>query len=149
MTGRGGHTLRFGLLVLRGAMIAGLGVLAGCAKPVRLVTAGGVVEIAGKPAEGILVQFLPAATEQGKRPSSFGTTGADGSFTLMTHDGRPGAVEGVHAVVLADTLEERPAQGVRATRPPRLDSRYTTVGGGLTATVSDQGEPIRIQVRAP
>lgn len=132
-----------------GVLAATLLIVTGCAKPVKLVPASGVVEIGGKPAEGILVQFLPQTRDGRRMPTSFGTTGADGGFALTTHDGKAGAVEGPHAVLLADTLEERPAQGQRATRPPRLDGRYTTLGGGLTATVTDGGEPIRIEVTAP
>jgi len=122
--------------------------VAGCAKPVRLVQATGVVTIEGKPVEGILVQFLPQTRDGRRMPTSFGTTATDGTFTLTTHDGKPGAVEGPHAVLLADTLEERPAQGQRATRPPRLDTRYTTLSGGLTATVAEGGEAIRIAIPA-
>lgn len=129
-------------------LIAALALLTGCTKPVKLVPASGVVLIDGKPAEGILVQFLPQTRDGRRMPTSFGTTGADGSFSLTTHDGQPGAVEGPHAVLLADTLEERPAQGQRATRPPRLDARHTTLAGGLTSTVTDGGEPIRIAVPA-
>jgi len=118
----------------------------GCAKPVKLVPVEGVIEIGGKPAEGIVVQFLPQASEGEKRPTSFATTGADGTFQLSTYDGKPGAVEGTHNILLADTLEERPAQGSRASKPPRLDSRFGTITGGLTATVSEGGEPIKVQV---
>lgn len=122
--------------------------LPGCSRPVKLVPAEGVVEIGGKPANGIIVQFLPQPVEGEKRPTSFATTGDDGSFQLVTNDGKPGAVEGKHHVILADTLEERPAQGTRATRPPRLDSRYATIAGGLTATVSEGSGPIKLQVPA-
>jgi hypothetical protein len=118
----------------------------GCAKPVKLVPVEGVVEIGGKPAEGIVVQFLPQASDGEKRPTSFATTGADGTFRLSTYDGKPGAVEGMHNVLLADTLEERPAQGSRAVKPPRLDSRFGTMAGGLMATVSESGEAIRLQI---
>jgi hypothetical protein len=136
-------------LVLVGSVVTvALAVCAGCTKPVRLVAASGVVVIDGKPAEGILVQFLPQTRDGRRMPTSFGTTGSDGSFTLTTNDGKPGAVEGPHAVLLADTLEERPAQGQRATRPPRLDGRYTTLGGGLTASVLDGGDPIRLELPA-
>ena len=136
------------ILPSRAALTAVLVLVAGCAKPVKLVPASGVVAIAGKPVEGILVQFLPQTRDGRRMPTSFGTTGADGSFALTTNDGKPGAVEGPHAVLLADTMEERPAQGQRATRPPRLDARYTTLGGGLTATVTEGGEPIRIELPA-
>ncbi len=122
--------------------------LVGCAKPVKLVPAGGSVEIGGAPAEGIVVQFLPQAKDGQNRPSSFATTGPEGRFDLVTHGGKPGAVEGTHSVILVDTLEERPAQGSRATKPPRLDSRYATVSGGLTATVAEGGEPIKLRVPA-
>jgi hypothetical protein len=121
---------------------------AGCTKPIKLVPAGGSVEIGGAPAAGIVVQFLPQANDGENRPSSFATTGPDGRFDLMTHGGKPGAVEGLHSVLLVDTLEERPAQGSRATKPPRLDSRYATVSGGLTATVTEGGAPITLQVPA-
>jgi hypothetical protein len=130
------------------AVLAAVVLGGGCSKPVKLVPAGGVVEIGGKPAEGILVQFLPQTRDGRRMPTSFGTTGSDGSFALTTHDGKPGAVEGPHAVLLADTLEERPAQGQRATRPVRLDTRYTTLAGGLSAKVADGGEPIRVEVPA-
>lgn len=122
--------------------------VAGCSKPVKLVNASGVVMIDGKPVEGILVQFLPQTRDGRRMPTSFATSAADGTFTLTTHDGKPGAVEGPHAVLLADTLEERPAQGQRATRPPRLDARYTTLAGGLAATITDGAEPIRIEIPA-
>lgn len=136
--------------LLRVALMLGvLVVLGGCSKPVKLVPAAGVLTIGGKPAGGIVIQFLPQAVEGEKRPTSYATSGDDGSFALTTYDGKPGAVEGPHAVVLADTLEERPAQGQRATRPPRLDSRFTTIAGGLTATVTDGGGPITIAVPAP
>ena len=123
-----------------------MGVTSGCAKPVKLVPVEGIVEIGGQPAEGIVVQFLPQASDGEKRPTSFATTGSGGTFRLSTYDGKAGAVEGTHNVLLADTLEERPAQGSRAVKPPRLDSRYATMSGGLTATVSEGGEPIRVQV---
>jgi hypothetical protein len=123
-------------------------VSAGCAKPVKLVPVEGVIEIGGKPAEGIVVQFLPQASDGEKRPTSFATTGADGTFRLSTYDGKPGAVEGTHNVLLADTLEERPPQGSRAVKPPRLDSRFGTMAGGLTATVSEGGDAIKLRVPA-
>jgi len=123
-------------------------VSSGCAKPVKLVPVEGVVEIGGKPAQGIVVQFLPQASDGEKRPTSFATTSADGTFRLSTYDGKPGAVEGMHTVLLADTLEERPAQGSRAVKPPRLDSRFGTMAGGLKATVSEGGEAIKLQVPA-
>jgi len=122
---------------------------AGCSRPVKLVPAGGVVLIGGQPTEGVVVQFLPSGSAEEKRPSSFGTTGADGTFELTSQDGKPGAVEGRHAVLLIDTLEERPAQGTRVAKPPRLDPKYTTVAGGLSAEVVENGGTIKLEVPAP
>ena len=65
---------------------------------------------------------------------------------MITQDGKPGAVEGSHTVILFDTLEERPEQGMAMTRPPRLDYRYGTFMGGLKATVTEGGEPIVLEV---
>ena len=130
------------------AAFAFLLVCVGCSKPVKLVPVNGIVRIGGKPAEGIVVQFLPDASADEKRPSSFATTGPDGTFQLMTQDGKPGAVEGRHAVLLIDALEERPAQGTRATKPPRLDQRYMTVAGGVTATVAENGGSVELDVPA-
>jgi len=124
----------------------GLLVVSGCAKPVKLLPAEGIVEIGGRPAEGIMVQFLPEAIEGEQRPSSFATTEADGRFVLFTQDGKPGAVAGSHTVILVDTLEERPEQGKPLTRPPRIDSRFSTLSGGLKATVGEGGEAIVLQV---
>jgi hypothetical protein len=36
----------------------------------------------------------------------------------------------------------------RPFRPPRLDSRYTTMAGGLTAQVSEGCDPIKVRVPA-
>ena len=135
---------RYRLLAVILPLIATVAV--GCAKPVKLVSVEGFVEIDGKPAEGIVVQFLPQPSAGEKRPTSFATSGPDGGFRLSTYDGKVGAVEGTHNVLLADTLEERPAQGSRAVKLPRLDSRYSTITGGLTATVSEGGGPIKVQV---
>jgi hypothetical protein len=122
------------------------GIATGCGKPLKLVPASGSVEIGGQPAAGIMVQFLPEAVDGEQRPSSFATTEEDGTFALVTQDGKPGAVEGSHTVILVDTLEERPEQGNPMTRPPRLDSRYATFMGGLKATVTEGGEPIVLEV---
>jgi hypothetical protein len=134
----------------RGLVVAVVAVTAvvGCSKPAKLVPAAGSVQIGGKPADGIVVQFMPQPVEGEKRPTSFATTDAEGRFTLGTYDGLNGAVVGQHAVTLVDTLEERPAQGQRFTRPPRLDSKYATIGGGLTAEVVEGGPTIEITVPA-
>lgn len=122
------------------------GLATGCGKLANLVPATGLVRIGGKPADGIMVQFLPKAIEGEKRPSSFAMTEDDGSFTLFSQDGRPGAVVGDHTVLLTDSMEDRPEPGQQSSRPSRLDYRYGTFMGGLKATVTEGGEPIVLEV---
>lgn len=144
----GNHCSMVAFRALSG-IVLGLTFASGCGvKTVKLVPAEGVVEIGGKPAEGIVVQFLPQSVDGERRPTSFATTDAQGTFRLGTYDGEDGAAEGSHTVLLVDTLEERPAQGKALSKPPRLDSRYATVSGGLTASVADGGGPIVVAVPA-
>lgn len=143
-----GHGRVPGRMALTGVVL-GLAVASGCGvKSVKLVPAEGVVEIGGKPAAGIVIQFLPQSADGEKRPTSFATTDAQGKFRLGTYDGKDGAAEGPHMVLLVDSLEERPAQGQALSKPPRLDSRYATVSGGVTASVVDGGGPIVVAVPA-
>lgn len=119
----------------------------GCRPPeAKLVSAEGIVTIKGRPAADIMLQFVPDPQEGALRPTSFAVSDADGRFRLRTYDGKEGAVEGEHTVVLSDTLEERPAQGENATRPPRIDSKFGTVAGGIRREVSDGGDPIAVEV---
>lgn len=122
---------------------------AGCGRrEAKLVPAEGVLLIGGHPAANIAVQFLPDEVPGELRPTSFATTDADGRFRLLAPGGKEGAVVGGHAVILADCDEERPTQGEAVSRPPRLHSKYTTLGGRLRAEVLEGGSPITIDVPA-
>lgn len=119
----------------------------GCgSSPPKLVPAEGVILIDGEPAADISVQFLPDEIEGEKRPTSYAVTDSEGRFVLKTYEQGNGAVVGGHSVILVDTLEERPEQGQELTAPPRLDSRYSTITGGVRATVTDGGGPITVDV---
>ncbi len=128
-------------------IVAGLTSLAGCGGSApTLVPAEGVVLIDGEPAADISVQFLPDEIEGEPRPTSYAVTDAEGRFTLKTYEQGEGAVLGGHNVILVDTLEERPEQGQEFTRPPRVNSRYSTITGGLRAEVTEGGGPITIEI---
>lgn len=130
----------FGLISLM-ALIA-----TGCTPVDKLVPVEGVVLIDGKPAPNISVQFMPDVLKGGQGPTSFGTTDAEGKFTLTTNDGKAGAVIGPHIVTLVDNDEERPEQGTEATKLPRLHPRYTTTMGGIPVEVKGDNQPIKLEV---
>jgi hypothetical protein len=143
MTGRlqGGRCIAPAVVLL-------IAVAAGCGDRndrFTLVPAEGVLKIDGRPAANITIQFMPDVARGGRGPTSFATTDAEGKFQLKTYDGRDGAVEGAHIVILADQDEERPAQGQPLRKTPRLDSKYSTAAGGLTAEVK-KGTPITLDV---
>ncbi|HKB02621.1 MAG TPA: hypothetical protein VKD90_10400 [Gemmataceae bacterium] len=132
--------------LLPGACVALALLTVGCGGPkIKLVPAEGTLTIAGRPAANVSIQFMPDVTRGGNGPTSYATTDAQGKFRLVTYDGQDGAVEGPHTVILADLEEERPPQGQPVKKLPRLDSRYTTAAGGLTAEVK-AGTPIVLAV---
>ena len=103
--------------------------LSGCGKGVveaELAPAEGLVRINGKPAENILVQFLPVVPDGEPGPTSTGVSNAAGEFELTTTDGKLGAVVGRCKVLLVDMTEERAPQGVEA-KPPRIPSNLAVV----------------------
>lgn len=122
--------------------------LPACGKQARLVPVEGVLRIGGEPAANIAIQFLPEEVEGELRPTSFATTDDEGRFRLLVAGGKVGAVVGQHSIILADCDEERPAQGEPMRRPPRLHGKYSTLGGGLKATVGEEGGPLEVDVPA-
>ncbi len=120
--------------------------LAGCGGPgYSLVPAGGVVKINGVPAPNVSVQFLPVGQTG---PTSYGSTDAEGRFTLKTAEGSDGAIAGKHKVTLVDQEEERPAQGQVAKRKPRMSDKLATPAGGIDAEVTAGGGPIELLLPA-
>ncbi len=116
--------------------LAAILLMVGCGKtPAELVPVSGVVTIGGKPAANIMVRFMPDVMKDNSGPSSSAITNEQGEFTLVADDQRPGAVAGNHVVTFVDMDEERPAQGEELSKPPRLDSAFTTAAGGKRVTV--------------
>jgi hypothetical protein len=130
------------LLVL--ALLASVG----CGSSVKLVPAQGVVKINGQPAADISVQFLPDEMKGSRGPTSAGVTDNEGKFVLKTFDGREGAVPGPHKVLLVDLREERAPQG-RASKPPRVDSRYSIAGPDSLASEVKEGDAAPIVIDVP
>ncbi len=121
--------------------------VSGCGKKeADLVPVSGTVKIDGVLAPNILVRFMPDIVEKNTGPSSSAITNEKGEFTLKCDDQRDGAVLGNHVVTFVDMDEERPAQGEELTRPPRIDSVWTTAAGGTRVTVT-AGQPVNIELK--
>ena len=96
----------------------------------------------GRPIDNVQVEFIPDVNKKSKPlPVSMGSTDAEGRYTLLAADGRPGAALGEHVIVVHDL--QLPVGGKLAGRadadrlsdlPPgpanaeRLPKNYRTVG---------------------
>ncbi|MFQ3652489.1 MAG: hypothetical protein SNJ75_19410, partial [Gemmataceae bacterium] len=132
-------SLSRGLLLLPGLFAIGCG-----GNAPKLVPVEGVVRINGKPAESINIQFQPDVMQGSKGPTSFASTDKEGKFRLRTYDGKEGAVVGTHLVILVDELEDRPAQGTRAAKPPRVAGKYASPATTIRVEVKEGGGPITV-----
>jgi dihydroxyacid dehydratase/phosphogluconate dehydratase len=137
------------------AVFTALGV-AGCSSRVKLAPVKGTVKQNGKPLDLILVEFIPDSAT-GLRSTA--TTDGNGAFTLHCDDQRPGAVIGVHRVVLHDVgiyggqvwnrkkTMEAEAKGINPFKPSRLPSQYTVVSQTpLKKEVKPEAQTIDLEV---
>jgi hypothetical protein len=135
-----------------GAFVVGAAALCGCSKappPLQYAPAEGVVTIGGKPAAGILVQFMPQVALNAPGPTSTGQTDDNGKFKLISTDGKDGALVGKHKVILADMQEERPPQGKPVTKPPRIPTHYMIPGPNTPEVTveAENNKPFEIAVK--
>jgi hypothetical protein len=124
--------------------------VAGCGKAEgpKIIPVAGLVTIAGKPADNVMVRFVPDGESLEGLIESSGITDADGRVELMTSDNRKGAVPGPGKILVTDLLEERPAQGEVAKNKPRFPPSYGILGPtSLTATVAE-GVPLEVEIPA-
>jgi hypothetical protein len=138
-------------LLSAGPVVLALAMATGCgdrrasnARP-KVVSAGGVVRLEGRPLEGALVTFTNATL------SASGRTDAEGRFTLTTYESGDGAAPGKHTVTVSKVqLPERDPAAVPMRRtagmPPSpqarslIPSRYADPAtSGLSADVGDGG----------
>ena len=124
--------------------------LAGCgeAEGPKVIPVVGLVTIGGKPADNVMVRFVPDGESLEGLIESSGTSDADGRVEFMTSDNRNGAVPGSGKILVTDLLEERPAQGEVAKNKPRFPPSYSILGPtSLTGTVAE-GVPLEIEIPA-
>jgi hypothetical protein len=118
---------------------------AGCSKKAELpalTAVSGTVTMGGKPVSGVSVLFLPGAGTPGD--GGYGTTGADGRYTLQHRSGEHGVQPGTYAVIFskfampdgtpvaADIQPE--SVGARQVIPQRYTNPDTS---GMIANVTD------------
>ncbi|MFL5342664.1 MAG: hypothetical protein ACJ8F7_21235 [Gemmataceae bacterium] len=124
------------------ALMVCLGLVAftGCAKGgagYKITDAEGTIKLDGKPAAGVIVQFIPDKS-LGQVPGSTGTTDDSGHYVMTTSNGRKGAVVGKHVVIIMnDRADER--SGKKASGTP-VPEKYT-MPGALTVDVADGKKP--------
>lgn len=138
-------------LVAAVALVAG-----GCGPaPHTLVEAGGTLMMGGKPLPNVLVLLAPESTPDGLTPlGASGTTDAQGRFTLVSDNGKPGAAVGTHHVMLIDNNlaeastsdDEQEQRGTTATKPatpkPARKARFSTLYGQAGKS------PLKVEIKA-
>jgi hypothetical protein len=114
---------------MRRACLAGVVlalVVSGC-RSYKATTVSGRVTLDGKPLPDATVTFVPEANAPGKDPlpSSVGTTGEDGRYSLVFDDGskKEGAVVGKHKVIITLGVQGSPTEGTPAFHK-QLPERY-------------------------
>ncbi|MCI0456797.1 MAG: carboxypeptidase-like regulatory domain-containing protein [Gemmataceae bacterium] len=110
------------LLVVGLALLVGVG----CSKEIPVGEVEGTVRLGGAALANVAIEFLPDPEKNTNGPRSTAVTDAQGRYRLRCDDQRNGAVVGWHRIVLADTQEERPAQGQAPKSAPRIPIQYTT-----------------------
>lgn len=94
------------LLLFFVAGLSGCGSAATAARK-SVFPASGTIKLNGAPLSDAVVTFAPTEGQ----PTAFGTTNADGKFTLTTYDLNDGAAAGNFKVVVTKTAEEGSASG--------------------------------------
>ncbi len=136
------YRLRYRLLA-HAALGLSVVLLAGCGgSAYPLAGVSGVVTLDGEPLAGARVAFQPRREGEGLNsgPGSYGTTDAQGRYTLRTIDGAHGAVVATHDVSIstyvgdADPTTDSP----KTLAPERVPARYREPDA-LTFTVPPEG----------
>lgn len=120
--------------------------LAGCgggATPVTPV-AGKVTFGTNKPADNLLLQFLPTNAKGGKPLGGSAISDASGQFSVKADDGRDGLPVGSYTVVVIDNnlnTDDEPGTGAKGKKPSvnRVPPKYMA---------SDSKNPLTLTVEA-
>ena len=130
-------------LVGHAALAICLLVFAGCGgSAYPLARVSGVVTLDGEPLPAARVAFQPRREDEGldSGPGSYGTTDAQGRYSLTTIDGARGAVVATHDVRISTFLAaaDPAADAPKTITPERVPARYQEPDT-LTFTVPPEG----------
>jgi hypothetical protein len=133
--------------LVRFTLLCAAVVLAGCgsSKPYDTAPISGRITLDGKPLEGARVIFFPIHDPQSgplSGPEAYGTTDADGRYTLETAFGERGATLGPNRVSISTVkYEASPTnpEAVRVVAPERIPKKYSTERGMLKFEVTPKG----------
>jgi hypothetical protein len=105
-----------------------LAAVAGCGKsPPPQTDVSGTVTFEGKPVEGVIVTFYPIVEKgQPRLAYSRATSDAAGKYTLISEDGKPGAVVAKHKVVVNWPVRGAKEMATQAAPSPAIPTQYTT-----------------------
>jgi hypothetical protein len=131
--------------------------LAGCSgeelEEVALNPVTGSIRVDGKPASGVTVGFQPVNKEGAK--GGYATTDANGQFSVVYHDGRPGLPEGQYVVLLTWlTLPDgsplpKDAMAADAGAENRLPDLYNSMDNNPNQVVVQAGENPPVDIDVP
>ncbi len=135
-------------IISRVAIIVLTAVCLGCGSRSSVVPVSGVVNLDGKPLANAYVAFQPVATagEKPPGPGSYGTTDANGAYSLRLMDNdASGAVVGNHRVEINLKVEsddrDPKSRPPAKTLPPRYNKQselqFKVESGGSTAANFD------------
>jgi hypothetical protein len=121
--------------------------LAGCgdSKPYKTADVSGRITLDGKPLAGARVIFNPIHDPKDGalgRPEAYGTTDADGRYTLETAFRDRGATVGPNRVTVSTIKREaNPAnpEAIKIVAPERVPLRYSNAKDMLKFEVTDKG----------
>jgi hypothetical protein len=137
----------------RGALLFGMLALSACEAKPRFAEVSGVVLLDGTPMPDALVAFLPDPYEGTHGPRCSGITDADGRFRLVRDDERPGAVVGIHRVLVQDVRTFPPPRnrhtgGKPPVMPPsRVSPRYqNATSTPLRQEVKPEAQTVTVEV---
>lgn len=140
---------------LRGFVLLLILAVPACQAKPQFAEVSGVVLLDGKPMADARVEFLPDPHEGTHGPRCSGITDRDGRFILIGDDECPGAVIGVHRVLVQDARTFPPPRNRHSGgRPPvmppsRISPRYQNASvTPLRQEVKPEAQTVTVEVKS-